>query len=96
MPTRAGNVAPGAGLLRQDAHQTGSAIAQPQTLKGKRAVSCTVREVQAVEVTRTAHGVKVLGRRRHRRSYVATVTRSGKAKITFDSSLCSIGPSPPR
>jgi hypothetical protein len=75
--------------------RTSGAIAQPATLKGKRAVTCTVSAVQTFAVTRQAHGVKVTGQLSDQTLFTATVTRGGKAKITFDSSACSVGPSPP-
>ena len=77
------------------ASQTSGAIAEPQTLKGKRAVTCTVSASQAFEVTRSARGIKVLGRLSSTTLWIATMTRKGAAKITFDGSACQVGPSPP-
>jgi hypothetical protein len=75
-------------------HVAATAIASPTTLKGKRAISCNMGASQAYEVTRQAHGIKILGRVGSRTLFVATMTRKGLAKITFDSSACQIGPSP--
>jgi hypothetical protein len=75
--------------------RTSGAIAQPTTLKGKRAVTCTVSAVQTFAVTRQAHGVKVVGQLSDQTLFTATVTRNGAAKITFDSSACEVGPAPP-
>jgi hypothetical protein len=83
------------GYCGKATHVASSAIASPQTLKGKRAVSCNSGAVQAYEVTRQAHGVKVVARVGSRTLFIATVTRSRAAKITFDSSACTVGPSPP-
>jgi hypothetical protein len=69
-------------------------IAQPTTLTGKRAVTCNIGASQAFEVTRQSHGIKLRGRVSNRTLWTATVTRSGKAKITFDSSACQLGPNP--
>jgi hypothetical protein len=71
-----------------------TAVAQPTTLTGKRAVTCNIGAVQAFQVTRQAHGVKLLGRVASRTLWTASVTRAGKAKITFDGSACSLGPNP--
>jgi hypothetical protein len=90
-----GNVHPVPDYCGTTTPAASSAIAEPQTLKGKRAVTCTVRSVQAFEVTHTAHGIKVLGRTGAMTLWTATMTGRGAAKITFDSSACQIGPSPP-
>jgi hypothetical protein len=39
--------------------------------------------------------VKVLGRVANETLWIATATRSRTAKITFDSTACETGPSPP-
>jgi hypothetical protein len=72
-----------------------AAIAQPTTLTGKRAVTCNVGAIQAFHIARQAHGIKLLGRVGSRSLWAASVTRAGKAKITFDSSACTLGPKPP-
>ena len=89
-----GNVHPVPDYCGTTTTQSSGAIAQPQTLKGKRAVTCTVRASQAFEVTRSARGIKVLGRMASQTLWIATVTPKGAAKITFDSSACQVGPSP--
>ena len=71
-----------------------SQIADAQTLKGKRSVSCSEGATQTFEVTTTATGVKVRGRVASRTLWVASITRHGAAKITYDSSACELGPSP--
>jgi hypothetical protein len=71
-----------------------SPIADPQTLTGKRAVSCSNRATQAFEVTHTGSSVTVRGRVASTTLWIATMTRRGKAKITYDGSACQIGPSP--
>ena len=71
-----------------------SQIADAQTLKGKRAVSCSVGATQTFEVTTTATGVRVRGRVASRTLWIASMTRHGAAKVTFDGTACEIGPSP--
>jgi hypothetical protein len=71
-----------------------SQIADPQTLTGKRAVSCSNRATQTFEVSHTAAAVTVRGRVGSTTLWIASMTRRGKAKITYDGSLCQIGPSP--
>jgi hypothetical protein len=71
-----------------------SQIADAQTLKGKRAVSCSVGATQTFEVTTTATGVRVRGRVASRTLWIASMTRHGAAKVTFDGSACELGPSP--
>jgi uncharacterized protein YjhX (UPF0386 family) len=71
-----------------------SQIADAQTLKGKRAVSCSVGATQTFEVTTTATGVRVRGRVSSRTLWIASMTRHGAAKITFDGTACEVGPSP--
>jgi hypothetical protein len=71
-----------------------SQIADAQTLKGKRSVSCSVGASQTFEVTTTATAVKVRGRVASRTLWVASMTRHGAAKITYDGSACELGPSP--
>lgn len=89
-----GNVHGAPGFCGKGALRTASPIAQPRTLTGKRAVTCGNGAAQAYDVTRQAHGVKILGRVGSRALFIASVTRSGKAKITFDSSACQLGPNP--
>jgi hypothetical protein len=69
-----------------------SQIADAQTLKGKRAVSCSVGSTQTFEVTTTATGVRVRGRVASRTLWIASMTRHGAAKVTFDGSACELGP----
>jgi hypothetical protein len=71
-----------------------SQIADAQTLKGKRAVSCSVGATQTFEVTTTATGVRVRGRVSSRTLWIASMTRHGAAKITFDGTACEVGPAP--
>jgi len=71
-----------------------SQIADAETLKGKRAVSCSVGATQTFEVTTTATGVRVRGRVASRTLWIASMTRHGAAKVTFDGSACELGPSP--
>jgi uncharacterized protein YjhX (UPF0386 family) len=71
-----------------------SAIASPRTLKGKQAVSCSVGATQTFEVTSTATGIKVRGRVASRTLWIASITRHGAAMITFDASVCELGPAP--
>jgi uncharacterized protein YjhX (UPF0386 family) len=71
-----------------------SQIADAQTLKGKRSVSCSEGATQTFDVTTTATGVKVRGRVASRTLWIASITRHGAAKITYDSSACELGPSP--
>jgi hypothetical protein len=89
-----GNVHTASGYCGKVPTVASSAIAQPTTLTGKRAVTCNIGAIQAFQVTRQAHGIKLLGRVASRTLWTASVTRSGKAKITFDSSACQTGPSP--
>lgn len=89
-----GNVHTAPGYCGKVPSITSSAIAQPTTLTGKRAVTCNIGASQAFQITRQAHGVKLLGRVASRTLWTASVTRAGKAKITFDSSACQTGPSP--
>jgi hypothetical protein len=74
--------------------RTSSPIANPQTLKGKRAVTCTVSAAQTYEVTKSTRGIRVLGRLAGTTLWIATVTRKRTASITFDTSACQVGPSP--
>jgi hypothetical protein len=90
-----GNVHPVPDYCGTTESQVSTPISAPQTLKGKRAVTCIVRATQAFEVTRSSSGIKVLGRMATTTLWIATVSRKGVAKITFDSSICQIGPSPP-
>jgi hypothetical protein len=69
-------------------------IADPQTVKGKRAVSCSEGASQTFEVTTTATGVKVRGRVASRTLWIASMTRHHAAKITYDGTACELGPSP--
>jgi uncharacterized protein YjhX (UPF0386 family) len=71
-----------------------SQIADAQTLKGKRSVSCSEGASQTFEVTTTATGVKVRGRVASRTLWIASITRHGAAQITYDGSACELGPSP--
>ncbi|TML07032.1 MAG: hypothetical protein E6G41_05495 [Actinobacteria bacterium] len=71
-----------------------SQITDAQTLKGKRAVSCSVGASQTFEVTTTSHGVTVRGREASRTLWIASMTRHGAAKVTYDGSACELGPSP--
>jgi hypothetical protein len=71
-----------------------SQIADAQTLKGKRSVSCSEGATQTFDVTTTATGVKVRGRVASRTLWIASITRHGATKITYDSSACELGPSP--
>ena len=71
-----------------------SQITDPQTVKGKRAVSCSVRATQTFEITTTSSGVKVRGRVASRTLWIASMTRHGAAKITYDGTACELGPSP--
>jgi hypothetical protein len=71
-----------------------SQITDAQTLKGKRSVSCSVGSTQTFEVTTSATGVKVRGRVASRTLWIASMTRRGAAKITFDGSACELGPAP--
>lgn len=89
-----GNTHTAPGYCGKVPHVASSAIASPRTLKGKRAVSCNIGATQAYEVTRQAHGVKIVGRVASRTLFIATVTRGRVAKITFDSSACQVGPNP--
>jgi uncharacterized protein YjhX (UPF0386 family) len=69
-----------------------SQITDAQTLKGKRSVSCSEGATQTFEVTTTATGVKVRGRVASRTLWIASITRHGAAKITYDGSACELGP----
>jgi len=89
-----GNVHTAPGYCGKVPSVASTPIAQPTTLTGKRAVTCNIGASQAFEVTRQAHGVKLRGRVSSRTLWIASVTRSGKAKITFDSSACTLGPNP--
>jgi hypothetical protein len=91
-----GNVHTAPGYCGKVATIAPAAIAQPTTLTGKRAVTCNIGAVQAFQVTRQAHGIKMLGRVGSRSLWTASITRAGKAKITFDSSACTLGPNPPK
>jgi hypothetical protein len=71
-----------------------SAIAEPQTLDGRRAITCTVSAAQTFEVTRSSRGIRVRGRLADQTLWIASVTRHGAAKITFDGSACEAGPAP--
>jgi hypothetical protein len=71
-----------------------SQIANAQTLKGKRSVSCSEGATQTFEVTTTATGVRLRGRVASRTLWIASITRHGAAKITYDASACELGPSP--
>ena len=71
-----------------------SQITAVQTLKGKRSVSCSVGATQTFEVTTSTTGVKVRGRVASRTLWIASMTRRGAAKITFDGSACELGPAP--
>src|SRR3954462_11054068 len=71
-----------------------SAIAAPQRLKGKRAVTCTVTASQTFELTRSSRGVRLRGRLADTTLWIADMSRKGAAKITFDSSACELGPAP--
>ena len=71
-----------------------SQITDPQTVKGKRAVSCSIRAIQTFEITTTAKGVTVRGRVASRTLWTASMTRHGAAKITYDGTACQLGPSP--
>jgi hypothetical protein len=71
-----------------------SQIADAQTLKGKRSVSCSTGATQTFEVTITATGVRLRGRVASRTLWVASMTRHGAAKITYDGSACELGPAP--
>lgn len=90
-----GNVHTAPGYCGKTGKQTAGAIAQPQTLKGKRAVTCIVTATQAFDVSRTASGMRIRGREGSLTLWTASVTRGRRAKITFDSSVCSVtaGPS---
>jgi hypothetical protein len=90
-----GNVHGAPGYCVPGRSQASTPIAAPRTLTGKRAVTCTVSATQTFEVTRSARGIKVLGRMAGTTLWIATATRSRTAKITFDSSACETGPSPP-
>src|SRR5690349_9989564 len=71
-----------------------SQIADPQTVKGKRAVSCSEGATQTFEVTTTSKGVKIRGRVASRTLWIASMSRHGAAKITYDGTTCELGPSP--
>jgi len=90
-----GNVHTAPGYCGKVPSVTSTPIAQPTTLTGKRAVTCNEGAVQGFQVTRQARGIKLLGRVGSRTLWTASVTRAGKAKITFDSSACTLGPTPP-
>jgi hypothetical protein len=70
-------------------------IADPQTLHGKQAVSCSTGATQTFEVTRSASGVKVRGRVGNSTLWIASMTRHRAAKITYDGTACAPGPSAP-
>ena len=70
-----------------------SQITDAQTAKGKQSVSCSVGASQTFEVTTTATGVRVRGREASRTLWIASITRHGAAKITYDGSACELGPS---
>jgi len=89
-----GNVHSAPGYCVKAPHVAASPIAQPQTLTGKRAVTCYNGAIQAFEITRQSHGVKIVGRVGSRMLWTASVTRSGKAKITFDGSNCQVTAGP--
>jgi len=89
-----GNVHTAPGYCGKVPSVASTPIAQPTTLTGKRAVTCNIGASQAFEVTRQARGIKLRGRVSSRTLWIASVTRSGKAKITFDSSACTLGPNP--
>jgi hypothetical protein len=90
-----GNLHTAPGYCAKTTTVASAPIAAPQTLTGKRAVSCIVRVSQAFQLTRQAHGVKLVGRASSQTLWIATMTRRGKAKITFDPTVCTVGPSPP-
>src|SRR5436190_21101150 len=71
-----------------------SQIADALTAKGKRAISCSVGATQTFEVTTTATGIRVRGRVASRTLWIASITRHGAAKITYDGTACEPGPSP--
>jgi hypothetical protein len=71
-----------------------SQITDPQTLKGKQSVSCYNGATQTFEVTRSGGRVTVRGRVASKTLWIASVTRHHAAKITFDGTVCSVGPSP--
>jgi hypothetical protein len=71
-----------------------SQITDPQTRKGKQAVSCSEGASQTFEVTRTGGSIKVRGRVASKTLWIASMTRHGAAKITYDGTLCELGPSP--
>ena len=56
--TRAANVHPVKLYCGTGASRPASAIAEPQTLKGKRAVTCTVSASQTFEVTHSKRGAR--------------------------------------
>jgi hypothetical protein len=89
-----GNVHPVKDYCGTGASRPATPIAEPQTLKGKRAVTCTVSASQTFELTRTSHGVRLRGRLSDTTLWVADMSRGGAAKITFDSSACELGPAP--
>jgi hypothetical protein len=90
-----GNVHTAPGYCGKVPSVASTAIAQPTTLTGKRAVTCNIGSSQAFQITRQARGIKLLGRVASRTLWTASVTRAGKAKITFDGSACTVvrGPS---
>jgi hypothetical protein len=90
-----GNVHGAPGYCVPGPSRDSTPIAAPQTLKGRRAVTCTVSATQTFEVTRSARAVKVLGRIANKTLWIATATRSRTTKITFDTSACETGPTPP-
>jgi len=71
-----------------------SQIADPQTVTGKRAVSCSIGASQTFEITTTSTRVKIRGRVASRTLWIASMTRHGAAKITYDGTACELGPSP--
>lgn len=89
-----GNVHPVKEYCGTGASRPASAIANSQTLKGRRALTCTVSASQTFEVTHSKRGVRVRGRLADTTLWIAEVTRARTAKITFDSSACELGPAP--
>jgi uncharacterized protein YjhX (UPF0386 family) len=71
-----------------------SQITDAQTVKGKQAVSCSEGASQTFEVTRAGGTIKVRGRVASKTLWIASMTRHGAAKITYDGTLCQLGPSP--
>jgi hypothetical protein len=71
-----------------------SQISEPQTLTGRQAVSCSTGASQTFEITHKGSSVTVRGRVASKTLWIASMTRRGKAKITYDGSACQLGPSP--